>query len=157
MASTNAPHPEEAAQQPSRRTHNVESSNPVPARFAQLDRTLAWITEIPAAILVVVEIAVLFSGVVARYAFNNPLVWSDELASVLFLWLAMFGAVIALRRGEHMRLTALIKLAAPRRQAFLETLAAIVVAIFVLQIFLPAYDYVESEWLITTPALAIPD
>ncbi len=136
---------------------SLTAAHPVPARFARLDRILAWITEVPAAILVVVEIAVLFSGVVARYAFNNPLVWSDELASVLFLWLAMFGAVIALRRGEHMRLTALVKLATPRRQAFLETLAAIVVAVFVLQIILPAYDYVESEWLITTPALAIPD
>ncbi len=29
--------------------------------------------------------------------------WSDELASILFLWLSMLGAVIALRRGEHMR------------------------------------------------------
>src|SRR6267378_2106810 len=152
MASINLPHPEEAAEQPSRRTHDA-----APARFAKLDRTLAWTTEVPAAILVVVEIAVLFSGVVARYAFNQPLVWSDELASVLFLWLAMFGAVIALRRHEHMRLTALVKLARPRRRAFLETLSAIVVAIFVLQIILPAYEYVESEWLITTPALAISD
>lgn len=130
---------------------------PVPARFARLDTVLAWITEVPAAILVVVEIAVLFSGVVSRYVFNRPLVWSDELASVLFLWLAMFGAVIALRRSEHMRLTALIKLAAPRRRAFLETLSAIVVAIFVLQIILPARDYIENQWLITTPALAIHD
>src|SRR6266851_2119651 len=148
MSSINLPHPEAAAKQPSRRsrrrhaaaphgegTHDAEPSHgsSVPARFAKLDSTLAWITEVPAAILVVVEIA------------------------VLFLWLAMFGAVIALRRGEHMRLTALVKLATPRRQAFLETLAAIVVAVFVLQIILPAYDYVESEWLITTPALAIPD
>jgi tripartite ATP-independent transporter DctM subunit len=152
MASINLPHPEEAAEQPSRRTHDA-----APARFARLDSALAWITEVPAAALVVIEIAVLFSGVVARYAFNQPLVWSDELASVLFLWLAMFGAVIALRRHEHMRLTALVKLARPRRRAFLETLSAIVVAIFVLQIILPAYEYVESEWLITTPALAISD
>jgi tripartite ATP-independent transporter DctM subunit len=129
----------------------------IPARFARLDAALAWITELPAAILVVVEIAVLFSGVVSRYVFDRPLVWSDELASVLFLWLAMFGAVIALRRGEHMRLTALVKLAAPRRRAFLETLSAIVVAIFVLQIILPAQEYIESEWAITTPALAISD
>jgi tripartite ATP-independent transporter DctM subunit len=129
----------------------------IPARFPRLDATLAWITELPAAVLVVVEIAVLFSGVVSRYVFDRPLVWSDELASVLFLWLAMFGAVIALRRGEHMRLTALVKLAAPRRRAFLETLSAIVVAIFVLQIILPAQEYIESEWAITTPALAISD
>ena len=49
-----------------------------------------------------------FAGVVARYVFHSPLVWSDELASILFLWLAMLGAVVALRRGEHMRMTALV-------------------------------------------------
>jgi len=136
---------------------SLTTEHATPARFARLDAALAWITELPAAILVVVEIAVLFSGVISRYVFDRPLVWSDELASVLFLWLAMFGAVIALRRGEHMRLTALVKLAAPRRRAFLETLSAIVVAIFVLQIILPAQEYIESEWAITTPALAISD
>jgi TRAP-type C4-dicarboxylate transport system permease small subunit len=36
------------------------------------------------------------------------LVWSDELASILFIWLSMLGAVLALDRGEHMRLTAII-------------------------------------------------
>jgi tripartite ATP-independent transporter DctM subunit len=138
-------------------SETLPNAPPIPARFARLDAALAWITELPAAVLVVVEIAVLFSGVISRYVFDRPLVWSDELASVLFLWLAMFGAVIALRRGEHMRLTALVKLAAPRRRAFLETLSAIVVAIFVLQIILPAQEYIESEWAITTPALAISD
>ena len=67
-----------------------------------------WLTEIPAAALVVAEIVILFAGVVSRYVFNKPLTWSDELASVLFLWLAMLGAVIALRRGEHMRLTTFV-------------------------------------------------
>jgi TRAP-type C4-dicarboxylate transport system permease small subunit len=55
---------------------------------------------------VVAEIAILFAGVVSRYVFHQPLLWSDELASILFLWLAMLGAVVALRRGEHMRMTA---------------------------------------------------
>ena len=67
-----------AASEPS-----LTTAHAIPARFARLDSALAWITEVPAAALVVVEIAVLFSGVVARYVFNRPLVWSDELASVL--------------------------------------------------------------------------
>ena len=58
--------------------------------------------------LVLVEILVLLAGVVARFVFHAPLVWSDELASILFLWLAMLGSVVALRRGEHMRMTALV-------------------------------------------------
>ncbi|MFP5406290.1 MAG: TRAP transporter small permease subunit, partial [Gammaproteobacteria bacterium] len=51
--------------------------------------------------LIAILLVVLFAGVLARYVFHTPLVWSDELASILFLWLSMLGAVVALRRGEH--------------------------------------------------------
>ena len=122
-----------------------------------LDRVLALVTEVPVAILVAVEIVVLFAGVFARYVLRAPLVWSDELASLLFLWLAMLGAVVALRRGEHMCLSAIAtRVSAPRR-AFLATLSAMVVALFVLLILLPAYQHVQDEALITTPALGLPN
>ncbi len=129
----------------------------LPRRFARLDRILALATEIPAAVLVSVEILVLLAGVVSRYVFNRPLTWTDELASILFLWLAMLGAVIALRRDEHMRLSVLVALAPPRWRGWLETLAAVVVAVFVLEIILPAYNYFDAQWMITTPALEIHD
>src|SRR4051794_17497939 len=76
------------------------------SRAASLDAALAQLVEIPAALLVVAEIVILFAGVVARYLLHAPLIWSDELASILFLWLAMLGAVVAFRRSEHMRMTA---------------------------------------------------
>src|SRR6266849_7684087 len=116
-----------------------------PRRAARLDRALAWITEVPAALLVALEIVVLFAGVVSRYAFRNPLTWSDELASILFLWLAMLGAVIALRRGEHMRLTTLVGRAGPRWRGRLEALGAVIVALFLMLILGPALDYFEDE------------
>ncbi|KAG0943524.1 hypothetical protein G6F31_014714 [Rhizopus arrhizus] len=90
---------------------------------AALDRALGHLVEIPAAILVVAEIVILFSGIVARYVLHTPLVWSDELASILFLWLSMLGAVVALRRGEHMHMTALVNNVSPARRAQLETVA----------------------------------
>src|SRR5712664_5025179 len=70
---------------------------------ASLEASLAMLVEIPAALLVVAEIIILFAGVVARYGLHRPLIWSDELASILFLWLAMLGAAVAFRRAEHMR------------------------------------------------------
>ena len=70
--------------------------------------SLGSLVEIPAALLVVAEIVILFAGVVARYGLHRPLIWSDELASILFLWLAMLGAVVAFRRAEHMRMTAVV-------------------------------------------------
>ncbi len=128
-----------------------------PARFARLDRLLAIATEVPAAILVAVEILVLLAGVVSRYAFGSPLTWSDELASILFLWLAMLGAVIALRRAEHMRLMYVVGLVPPRWRPGLDAFAAMVVAAFLIAIIPPAREYVELQWFITTPALEIHD
>ncbi|MES1264236.1 MAG: TRAP transporter small permease subunit, partial [Variovorax sp.] len=63
---------------------------------------------VPVALLVAAEIAVLLAGVVARYVFHYPLIWSDEVASILFLWLAMLGSAVAFQRGEHMRMTAVV-------------------------------------------------
>jgi tripartite ATP-independent transporter DctM subunit len=114
---------------------------------------LRRIAEIPAAILVAAEIAVLLAGVVCRYGLNQPLIWSDELASILFLWLAMFGAVIALQRGEHMRLTAISQRMAPHWRARAEALAAASAALFLLLLAFPAYRYALREWDIETPAL----
>ena len=124
---------------------------------SRFDLWLGRLTEWPAAALVVVEVAVLLAGVVSRYVVNRPLIWSDELASTLFLWLAMLGSVVALRRDEHMRLTAVAMLLPPIWQARLRALASAVVAVFVLEIVAPARDYVEAQWFITTPALEIHD
>jgi tripartite ATP-independent transporter DctM subunit len=122
-----------------------------------LDAWLGWFVELAVALLVAAEIVILFSGVVARYVFGHPLVWSDELASILFLWLAMLGAVIALRRDEHMRMTAAVAvLPAPPRAAF-ETFASGAVLTFLVLILWPACDYALEQIPITTPALQITD
>lgn len=121
----------------------------------KLDRGLGWIVEIPAAILVVVEICVLFAGVVSRYVLHSPLIWSDELASILFLWLAMLGAVVAFRRAEHMRMTALVAMMAPPARAFLDSLAIVAALTYLLLILHPSFDFAADEAFITTPALSI--
>jgi TRAP-type C4-dicarboxylate transport system permease small subunit len=80
----------------------------VGALVKPVEAGLARTVELAAAVLLAIEIGVLFSGVVARYVFASPLMWSDELASILFLWLAMLGSAVAFCRGEHMRMTALV-------------------------------------------------
>ena len=90
---------------------------------ARISHIFARLVEIPAALLVVAEIIVLLAGILARYVFHRPIVWSDELAGILFLWLAMLGSVIAFQRGEHMRMTAIVGMLKPRARAFLDVVA----------------------------------
>ncbi len=120
-----------------------------------VEAVLALAVELVAAGLVLVEIGVLFSGVVARYVFEHPLVWSDELASILFLWLSMLGAVIALRRGEHMRMTAFVGRFGPGTRALLDTLAVTASIAFLALVLYPAWDYASEEADIVTPALEV--
>src|SRR5215467_10947249 len=123
--------------------------------LASAEHILGTSVEIPAALLVVAEIVILFAGVVARYVLHAPLIWSDELASMLFLWLAMLGAVVAFRRSEHMRMTALVASAGPRMRAYLDLVAICAALAFLLLIVHPAYEYASDEGVITTPALQI--
>src|SRR5579864_84388 len=125
------------------------------APVAAFERALGTFVEIPAALLVVAEIVVLFAGVVARYVVQQPLIWSDELASILFLWLAMLGAVVAFRRSEHMRMTAVVASAGPALRAYLDVVATCAALAFLLLIVAPSYQYAYEESFITTPALQI--
>src|ERR1700722_17673922 len=130
------------------------------SRAAALEASLGMLVEIPAALLVVAEIVILFAGVVARYGLRSPLIWSDELASILFLWLAMLGAAVAFRRSEHMRMTAVVAIvgsAKPAMRAYLDVVATCAALAFLLLIVGPSCDYAYEESFITTPALQIPN
>jgi tripartite ATP-independent transporter DctM subunit len=129
-----------------------------PRRHSQvraIEAFMGRLIEIPAALLVVAEIVTLFAGVVARYIVQQPLIWSDELASILFLWLAMLGSVVAFRRAEHMRMTAVVASATPAVRAFLDVVATCAALAFLLFIVGPSYQYAYEESFITTPALQI--
>lgn len=123
--------------------------------IAVLERRLGSVVDYAAGALVVADIVVLFMGVLARFVFHAPLIWSDELASILFIWMAMLGSVVALRRGEHMRMTALVSMQPPSRQPLFEAIALVAALAFLAMVAWPSWEYASEERFITTPALDI--
>ena len=118
---------------------------------------LGKLVEIAASLLVAAEIVILFAGVFARYALHNPIAWVDELASILFLWLAMLGAAIAMRRNEHMRMTAALGRYSDEARAKLNALAIAAPLVFLALILPSALSYMHEEHVILSPALSVPD
>ena len=127
----------------------------VPAASARLDSLLAWITEVPAALLVLAEIVILGGGAFSRYALQAPIPWTDELASILFLWLAMLGSCIALRRGAHMQLTTFVKDLSPQRRGWLDAIGMCLVVAFLVMLAGPAWQHLHEEIEVSTPVLEI--
>lgn len=73
---------------------------------SRIDRLLeAWVgsaVDWAVGLIVAGLVAMVGSGVLARYIFNYSLAWSDELAGLLFVWLTLLGSVAACRRRTHM-------------------------------------------------------
>ncbi len=120
-----------------------------------LNQALKPVVAIPAALLVVAEVIVLFVGIVSRYLLHAPIVWSDELAGILFLWLAMLGSVVAFQRAEHMRMTAVVGMIRPEARLFLDVFATAASLAFLALVIHPAYEFAADEVYVTTPALGI--
>lgn len=99
----------------------------LPRPLALLDKVCAAVN-LAAEILVGVLVAAMtldaFLQVVFRYGVEASLSWSEELARYLFVWVIFVGASVAVRRNQHIAMTALISALPVRpRRAF--ALAAI--------------------------------
>ena len=50
-----------------------------------------------------------------RYVLNMPLIWSEEFARYLFVWVAFIGAGYGVRRGIHISMEYFFNKMSPRR------------------------------------------
>ncbi len=116
-----------------------------------------WPLEVVSAALMLNVTVLLLAGVISRYVFGKPLVWSDEVVSISFVWLTMLGAAIALHRNEHLRLNLFVDMLPPRLRDFVHALALVAIAALLLALLKPAYEYMQDEWFIRTPALDMPN
>ena len=67
----------------------------------RLATLVANIPELIAGTTMLAITAILFAGVIWRYFFLIPLTWSDEIARILFAWLAFVGAAVGVKRRLH--------------------------------------------------------
>ncbi|MEJ1975612.1 MAG: TRAP transporter large permease subunit [Acetobacteraceae bacterium] len=123
-------------------TRSTNETNRIDRHFS---RAVAFVS----AFVLIIEIALLLSNVIARYVFGDPLVLVDELSSVLFLWLAMLGAVLALRHAGHMRMTAIVNRASSTVSRVLDLISTFAVFGFLAFVLIPAVSYVQNEQAVT--------
>ncbi len=59
--------------------------------------------------MMTVIVAMVFLAAVTRY-FGRPIVWSVDLAQLLFIWICMFGADAALKNRAHVGMDMIVRL-----------------------------------------------
>jgi len=153
MAQTTVEH--DVAAEPSMIAMPGSGASRVQGVVAAIERTLLWPVIIITCTLLVAVTLLLLSGAVSRFVFNRPITWIDELISMLFLWLAMLGAVIAFCRAEHMRMSALVSARSMQLQRFAAAAYASISVILFAFLLPQAIEYAIDEAIVTTPNMNI--
>lgn len=99
---------------------------------------------------------VIFSQVVARYVFEAPLSWSEELARFLLMWLSMLSAAYAFKLKAHFALTFVARSLPAAAQRALRLAVLLVVAVFLIVFVAMAVKFVIGVHGHIAPALRIP-
>jgi TRAP-type C4-dicarboxylate transport system permease small subunit len=66
-----------------------------------IDRTAA-LAGAGAGTALAIASAAMFGQVIARYGFNAPIVWAEELATLMFAWITFLGAAVVQRDDSHL-------------------------------------------------------
>jgi TRAP-type C4-dicarboxylate transport system permease small subunit len=124
-------------------------------RFAEL---LTTALEYLSMACVVMMFLLVIAQVVLRYLFNDPLTWSEEMARIVFIYLAFVGIGAAYGRRRHMFVDALvIELPAKIKRIVEFSAVGIASAFLVALIVITFRSIVELYRMdITTPALEYP-
>lgn len=97
-----------------------------------MKKFLSNIVEWIAAILVVALAVVVFVQVFNRYVLKTPLAWSEDLAMLLFQWVAFLGAAIGVKRMRHFGIELVVKQMPERIRHRIELLVPISIGIVAL-------------------------
>ncbi|MDD4842869.1 MAG: TRAP transporter small permease [Anaerotignum sp.] len=109
-------------------------------------------------ILMVVMTVLIFVQVIMRYVFGSSLVWSEEMARYVFIWLIYLGISYGARVMKHIKIEAALGLFPKKLRPFVIILGDILFLVFSAVIVYLAYGIVMQQVKLNqkSPAMQIP-
>jgi len=95
-------------------------------------------------LLLFLMVAVVCFGVFFRYALKASLVWYDEFASYLLVWLTFYGAVVALYRRRHIGFEVVLNKFRPETRKIFDFISELFVLGFQVVLFYYGWQLVEK-------------
>lgn len=106
-------------------------------------RLIGWAEEW-LCILCLIGIAVILNmQIIERYVVDNPMIWPEEIARCLMIWIAWIGMAAVTRRGSHIGFDLLFSRLPPRVRRVYDTLVDVAMGVFF--IFLAVQGYLLAR------------
>jgi TRAP-type C4-dicarboxylate transport system permease small subunit len=94
--------------------------------------------------------------IAARFAFNRPLAWTDELAVLLYLWVILWAAAFIVPEREHVAFDLLWNGAGPRTRRAMRIAGHVMLGGLCAWALPGTWDYVRFMAREGTPVLGVP-
>ena len=109
-------------------------------------------------VLISLMTIIIFIQVVMRYVFQNSLVWSEELARYIFIWLIYLGLSYGAKMMKHIKIDAALSLFPKMARPYVVILGDILFLAFALFIIATSLEIVQKQLILgqTSPALQVP-
>jgi TRAP-type C4-dicarboxylate transport system permease small subunit len=93
--------------------------------------------------------------VTARFAFNRPLPWTDELAVVLYVWVILWAVAVMVPAKEHVVFDLAYNAAGPRVRRGMRLVGAVMIGALAAYALPGSVDYVRFMGREGTPVLGL--
>lgn len=113
------------------------------------------IEEFFASIAISIVVLSAFYGVISRYLLNNPVAWSNEVATISFTWTVFLGAAAAWKHNKHIHLDLAYNLMPPFMKRISNMARFIILSIFFIFTLYLAIKFTISAYNKPTAILRI--
>lgn len=103
----------------------------------------------------VLVIFIVFINVIARYIFDNPLTWSDELAMALFVWCIFIGSSVCAKYSSHISIDVIVDIMPKKVRKILDIFGKLLILVFNVYLTHLSYRFALAAGLKKTPTLKI--
>ncbi len=117
---------------------------------------LNWLVETAGVVLITGLSLLVLANAMGRYFFASPLPWTEEVVSILLVWIAAIGVVLAAARGALVGCEILTSRLRPTQARTLGRAISLVSALMMLIVAWYSWRYMGIFGRDTTPLLDIP-
>jgi len=122
--------------------------------LVKLGRMTDNIEETSIAVCLGLMTLITFANVIARYIFNDNILWALEVTVFLFAWLVLMGASYAVKHHIHIGVDIVINAVPPKQRKILALLAITACLVYSILLLIGSWNYwypfiTERAWLET--------
>lgn len=136
--------------------HNKIDNPEVRQLVKQISNWIKYLSMLIAGVFLVINFSDIIISIIFRYFLKDSLVWTEEVARFTLIYSVMFGSVVAISFGDHVKITFFLEYLPETIRKVIVTICHLMIIGIISYMTYLGINYVNNAWRFRTLALGIP-